>query len=111
MRCFEKLKQNYEFRRAYNRGKAYVTPEFVLYIVKGRPGRTRLGITVSRKIGTAVKRNRAKRVITAAFDMAASELSGGYDYVVVARSRILLKKSDQIANKLIAILNKAGEEE
>lgn len=111
MRCFEKLKQNYEFRRAYNRGKSYVTPEFVLYIVKGRRERVRLGITVSRKMGTAVARNRAKRVITAAFDMAADHLMPGNDYVVVARNKLLKRKSGFIAEKLITILKNAGEEE
>lgn len=111
MRCFEKLKQNYEFRRAYNRGKAYVTPEFVLYIVKGRREKIRLGITVSRKFGTAVKRNRAKRVITAAFDAVEPKLIPGLDYVVVARSRLLSQKSDKIAIRLATILEKAGEEE
>ena len=108
MRSFEKLKQNYEFHRAYHRGKSYVTPEFVLYIIKGRREKVRLGITVSRKLGTAVSRNRAKRLITAAFDMVSDRLVPGYDYVVVARSRLLSKKSTEVADKLCRILDGAG---
>ncbi|MBR0466213.1 MAG: ribonuclease P protein component [Clostridia bacterium] len=108
MRSFEKLKQNYEFHRAYNRGDSYVAPEFVLYIVKGRREKIRLGITVSRKLGTAVARNRAKRVLTAAFDMAKEYTVPGYDYVIVARSRVLAKKSTAIAEKLCRILSDAG---
>ncbi len=67
MKAYEKLKQNWEFRRAYNKGTVAVTPYFVLYACKGRRDSVRLGITAGKKIGTAVKRNRAKRVITAAF--------------------------------------------
>ena len=111
MKGFEKLKQNWEFRRAYSRGRSYITPDFVLYAVKGRQGKIRLGITVSRKIGTAVKRNRAKRVLTAAFRACLPFLSDGTDYVLVARSRLLLRKSDGVARALAATLEKAGEEE
>ncbi len=97
MRAYTKLKQNWEFHRAYKRGAAYVSPEFVLYMVKGKKGETRLGITTGKKIGTAVSRNRAKRVITAAFDECASHISTGYDFVVVARTRIINTKSNIVA--------------
>ena len=97
MKKFEKLKQNWEFRRAYTRGSACVAPQFVMYICKGRQGCVRLGITAGKKIGTAVKRNRAKRVITAAFAEVAPHIKAGYDFVIVARTRILFAKSTGIA--------------
>lgn len=97
MKKFEKLKQNWEFRRAYTRGSACVAPQFVMYICKGRQAHTRLGITTGKKIGTAVKRNRAKRVITAAFASVAPHIKEGYDFVIVARTRILCAKSTSLA--------------
>ena len=60
MYCFKKLKLNSEFRRIYGRGKAFVNPAFVAYAFKGKTDNIRLGITVSKKIGGAVERNRAK---------------------------------------------------
>lgn len=97
MNAYTKLKQNWEFHRAYNRGTALVAPSYVLYVVKGKKGQLRLGITAGKKIGTAVSRNRAKRVITAAFNACTSHLPLGYDFVVVARTRILDTKSNTVA--------------
>lgn len=97
MRAYVKLKQNWEFHRAYSRGVSMVAPSFVLYAVKGKKGAVRLGITAGKKIGTAVSRNRAKRVITAAFDACAPHVPTGYDFVVVARTRILNVKSNEVA--------------
>lgn len=97
MRAYTKLKQNWEFHRAYNRGVSLVAPSHVLYVCKGKKAQLRLGITAGKKIGTAVSRNRAKRVITAAFDACAPHLPTGYDFVVVARTRILNTKSNIVA--------------
>lgn len=108
MNSFEKLKQNYEFRRAYNKGAVAVTPYFVLYTVKGRKGRVRMGITVSRKFGNAVKRNRAKRLITAAFSENLAFLNAGYDYVFVARTKILSVKSTAVSAALRGITEQAA---
>lgn len=110
MKRFEKLKQNYEFRRAYTRGNPFVSPYFVLYTVKGRQGRIRLGITAGKKLGTAVKRNRAKRVLTAAFSGVFPLLKPGTDYVLVARSRILSAKSTLVSNELEKLLSRTGED-
>lgn len=97
MKAYQKLKQNWEFHRAYSRGKAFIAPSFVLYLVKGKKGTVRLGITAGKKIGTAVSRNRAKRVITAAFNSCVRHIPIGYDCVVVARTRILSTKSNEVA--------------
>lgn len=108
MRAYTKLKQNWEFHRAYKRGVAYVSPELVLYIVKGKKGETRLGITAGKKIGTAVSRNRAKRVITAAFDECVARIPTGYDFVAVARTRIVDTKSNVVAANIERHLKKAN---
>ncbi len=103
-----KLKENRDFRRVYNKGKSSVSPYFVVYIMKNRWDVTRLGITVGKKIGNAVKRNRAKRVITAAFSTVYPQLQSGYDFVIVARTRILNVKSTEVASSLIKNLNSFG---
>ena len=90
-----KLKQNYEFRRAYTRGKSYVTPYFVIYLFKTKKNTLRLGVTTGKKIGGAVCRNRARRVITAAFRQSLPRLKSGYDIVIVARTKVLEIKSTE----------------
>lgn len=108
MYCFKKLKLNSEFRRIYGRGKSFVNPAFVAYAFKGRTENIRLGITVSKKIGGAVQRNRAKRLLTAAFNQVAGELNSGWEFVLVARTRILKKKSTEIASSLRKFLIAEG---
>lgn len=108
MQQFEKLKLNRDFKRLYYKGSPFVCSGFVLYVAKGRKGRVRLGITATKKLGTAVKRNRAKRVVTAAFRQCVGNISPGYDFVVVARTRILDMKSTAVAERLKASLKEAG---
>ncbi len=103
-----KLKENRDFRRVYGKGKSYVCPYFVIYVCPSRKDNVRLGITAGKKIGNAVKRNRAKRVITAAFSAVYPYLSAGNDFVIVARTRILNAKSTTIASLLLKMLNKSG---
>ena len=107
MYCFKKLKQNSDFRRIYGRGMSFVDSAFVVYALKNRSGDIRLGLSVSKKLGGAVMRNRAKRVLTAAFRECAPNIKSGYDFVLVARSRIFGVKSTGIATKLYEFLQKA----
>ncbi|MGN1421110.1 MAG: ribonuclease P protein component [Eubacterium sp.] len=81
------LKENKDFRRLYYRGKSQASSCLVTYVQKSRENETRYGITASKKIGSAVERNRAKRVIRAAFSQLEPRLNGIYDFVFVARTR------------------------
>jgi ribonuclease P protein component len=103
-----KLKNNYDFRRVYKKGKSYVCPFFVIYINPNRNNNVRLGITVGKKIGNAINRNRAKRVITAAFRSAYPQIAAGNDFVIVARTRILNVKSTKVEELLLKLLKEHG---
>ncbi|MBO5725957.1 MAG: ribonuclease P protein component [Clostridia bacterium] len=94
----EKLRLNKEFRRVYGRGKSFVDGAVVTYVLGNRTDKNRVGITVSKKLGSAVLRNRAKRLLTAAFFECLPNLKDGYDIVFVARSKIFRKKSYDVAN-------------
>ena len=83
------IKQNYEFRRLYHRGKSAANRYLVLYCMKNRLGRNRLGLTVSAKFGGAVQRNRAKRLFREAYRLHEAEFKMGFDFVLVARARML----------------------
>ena len=103
-----KVKENRDFRRAYNKAKSYVSPFVVVYVMKNRNLGVRLGITTGKKIGKAVCRNRAKRLITAAFRDCMPQLSGNFDFIIVARPRILTAKSNQVAESMLKLFNTAG---
>lgn len=105
---YETLKTNSDFRRAYARGKTYTNPALVVYVLKNRAGICRVGITASKKIGNAVERNRARRVIRAAFYRLAPSVRQGYDLVFVARTRTVSKKSTEIFEIMHNQLSAAG---
>lgn len=81
------LKENKDFRRLYYRGESRASACLVTYAMKKRGGKIRYGITTSKKIGGAVERNRARRVIRAAFSELESRIEGSWDFVFVARSK------------------------
>lgn len=90
------LKENRDFRRLYSKGKSFVSPALVTYVMKNRTANLRYGITTGKKIGNAVKRSRARRVIRAAFREVCLDLKEGYDIVFVARARTPFVKSTEI---------------
>jgi len=100
----DKLKLNKEFRRAYHRGKSFVSPPMVIYLFKKKYGGVKFGITVSKKLGGAVMRNRAKRLIRAAIGDCAPFIKSDCDIVIVARSAIFKHKSYELSTILKSFL-------
>lgn len=96
----DSVKENVNFRRAYHKGKSHATPLFNIYWRKTRTGKRRLGITVSKKLGSAPKRNRVRRIIRAAAYNCADILPQNCDIIIVARSAITECKSTEIENLL-----------
>ena len=78
-----------------------------MYVAKNRLGYTRIGLTATKKVGHAVPRNRARRVIRAAAEML-PVTKGGYDIVFVARAKTVYKKSTDIYAVMKKQLASAG---
>ena len=81
------VKENYEFRRIYRKGRSAVSPCLVVYCQKNRRGQSRLGVTVSTKLGHAVVRNRIRRRLREIYRLHERQIARGYDLVVVSRVR------------------------
>ncbi|MDR2665617.1 MAG: ribonuclease P protein component [Oscillospiraceae bacterium] len=79
------LKKNHEFRRLYNRGKSAASRYMVVYCRKNGRAENRVGITVSSKLGGAVRRNRIRRRLREAYRLNERSLTPGHDIVIVAR--------------------------
>ncbi len=105
---FQTLNQNKDFKRLYYRGKSVASPCLVTYAMKNRSGAVRYGITTSKKIGGAVQRNRARRVIRATLRELAPEVQGGWDIVFVARSKTTRVKMQQVLRDMSAHFAQLG---
>lgn len=81
----ERLLNRTDFVNLNRSGKRYHTRHFLVILKKRGLGITRLGVTVSKKTGNAVKRNRTKRLIREFFRLNKAYLPQGYDIVVAAK--------------------------
>ena len=112
MKDIVSIRLNHEFKRVYGRGRSMVHPLLVTYCLKNRRGVTRVGITTGKKIGCAVRRNRARRVLREAWrqleDRARrlirealrtqnTPLPPGYDLIFVARVKTTKSTMPQVA--------------
>jgi ribonuclease P protein component len=81
-----RLSRSAEFDRVYRQGRSQASRYLVLYAFpRGGEDGPRLGLSVSRKLGGAVDRNRIKRLLREAFAAQEATLARGYDLVIVAR--------------------------
>lgn len=76
--------------------------------MKNRSGETGYGITTGKKIGNAVKRNRARRLIRTAFSELEQRLNGSYDIVFVARTKTSQVKMQEVKAQMEEQLKALG---
>ena len=107
MKFSSSLKLNHIFRRLYSTS-GQANSIMVLYARKNRTGTNRVGITVSKKLGHAVVRNRVRRRLREVYRLNEAKFQPGGDIVVVARSRCISASFQDIVSAYLTLAAKAG---
>jgi len=105
-----RLRKDREFRLVYNKGKSFANQNLVVYLLKNDKEHTRLGVSVSKKVGKSVVRSRVSRLIKENFRLLVKEqkILSGYDLVVIARSNSNNADFYEISKSLKHLLKKHG---
>ncbi len=101
------LKRNHIFRRLY-RTQGAANGHLVLYARPNRLGRNEVGITVSKKLGGAVVRNRIRRRLREVYRLSEDRFTPGWDIVVVARGRALRAPFHALTASYLALAGQLG---
>jgi ribonuclease P protein component len=101
----ERLRHKNDFIRVYGRGQKQVSSSFVIYMDcdADRPYR-RLGISVRKRVGNAVERNRCKRLVRELFRNNKAKFPPGADLVVVVKRAMVGKRYAELAAELDRLL-------
>ena len=92
MKRFPSIKKKSEFQQVYRNGKSYANKLLIMYISRSERPDTRIGISVSKKVGNSVVRHHLVRLVRESFRLHKDEIDTGLDTVVVARQ--MAKESD-----------------
>ncbi|MFN0083749.1 MAG: ribonuclease P protein component [Blastocatellia bacterium] len=114
---FQKLRNSQQFRRVYDQGQRFHTPHFSVFILRTEGSERRIGITVTRKIGNAVLRNRCKRRLREILRSCLSEASAGdsdcdrsgFDMVINAKSGLAEADSRELETGFRRVIAKFFE--
>ena len=101
------LKLNHIFRRLYSSG-GHGNGLIAMYVRRNREGINRVGVTVSKKLGKAVVRNRVRRRLREVYRLHESRFLPGWDIVVVARHRAIDADFSELTKAYLALAKKSG---
>lgn len=109
LRKAERLRTRAEFKRTERRGKRVSGRHFVVYARPNSLDWSRLGITVTRKVGIATVRNRWKRRVREVFRRNKAEYPGGFDYVVIVRNSAPVDSGiDVLRDEVLGLMERAA---
>ncbi len=103
-----RLKKKYMFAYCYKVGKVAHSKSCLMYYTPSKNKNVKVGISVSKKVGGAVSRNRARRVIREAITPFLETINKNNNIIIVARENILSFSFDDIKRDIEYMLKKAG---
>jgi ribonuclease P protein component len=99
LRPREKLRSGAEYRRVFRRGARVDSASFLLLAVENGQGYHRLGLAAGRKVGGAVLRNRARRLLRESFRKNKRDVAAGLDVVLVAKREIVGRSQGEVESE------------
>lgn len=106
MQFSKSLKFNHVFRRLYHKGATCANRYLAIYCRRNGTGENRVGLTVSAKLGHAVRRNTVRRRLREIYRLHEQQFRCGYDIVVVARSRAMEAPYHELERAYLALAGK-----
>jgi ribonuclease P protein component len=103
-----RIRKTSDYRRTQSSGRRIRRPRFVVIVAKNGTADSRFGLTVSRKVGGAVVRNRVKRWLREAVRHERSSAPGGWDVVIVAQPDAATAGAAVLRSDLRSVLDDAG---
>jgi ribonuclease P protein component len=100
-----------EFERVYRGGSVYRGRLFSVHVLANTTGKLRLGLSVSKKVGSAVKRNKVRRRLKEVFHSSAERLSGNLDFVISARPAAAEATFEELNEEFLRSLRRFGEDD
>jgi len=97
-----------DFQGVWRSGKSYAHPLVVLFVLASDAPGIRVGVAAGRRVGNAVRRNRAKRLLRAAMQSTVMKILPGFDLLLIARQPLPFANLNQTQDALCALLNRAG---
>ena len=85
MKRFPSIKKNSDFQNVYRKGKSYANRLLVMYVERTGEPETRIGISVSKKVGNSVVRHHICRLVREIFRLNNDQIETGFNIIVVAR--------------------------
>ncbi|HNT77614.1 MAG TPA: ribonuclease P protein component [Anaerolineae bacterium] len=103
-----RLRRSADFRQVWAGGRSWAHPLCILWALPNHLGTVRIGLTASRKVGNAVARNRARRLLREAARRLYPRIVTGWDIVLVARASLLAVGEPQVEAGLEQLLHRAA---
>jgi len=108
MRTSYRAKKDQEFQKVFTTGKSSANRNFIVYVLpKENQPHFRIGISVGKKVGNAVKRNDVKRKIRASIFELREEIQPDLDFIVIARPSVSTLTSQEVYSNLKHVLKLA----
>ena len=102
-----RLTRSEDFKRVRRSGKSYAHPLVVLIVQTHEQPRVKVGVAAGRTVGTAVHRNRAKRLLREAMRTLIPDIASNLDLVLIARSGLVSATLEDARHALLNLLQRA----
>ncbi|HLR21681.1 MAG TPA: ribonuclease P protein component [Tissierellaceae bacterium] len=102
-----RLRKNIEFRKIYDHGKNYWNRNLVLYVKRNKLKKTRVGYTITKKVGNAVTRNRLRRRMKEIYRLNYSDIKEGYDLIFICKKNTVNLSYKELESSMVHIMKMA----